>query len=158
MKGVLDTVGQGTLNGIVIQAGNHINLQNQLDGAITVLVCTGDILLHIADSEEWKHAWILASNNKYKPPSSNTLSDTLIPSEAAHINQKVITLLHSKDVNYATMGFNGSTTSGHDSFTSIHTTTSDCHALFLGGKNMVDICHTGENYAKILRKVTTLDI
>lgn len=158
MKGVSDTVGQSMLNGIVVQAGNRINLQNQLDGVITVLVCTGGIPPRVADSEEWKHAWILASNNKYKPPSSNTLSDTLIPSEAARINQKVITLLHSKDVDYATMGFDGGATSGHDSFTSVHATTSDRRALFLGGESMADIRHTGENYAEILRKVTILDI
>ena len=150
--------GQKILDATAIPAGNHIHLQNELDGAITLLICMNGIPPTVADSAEWRQVWILATNNKYKPPSANTLVDTLIPSEAACVNQKVLAMLHSEDVDYVTIGFDGSATSGHNSFTSVHVTTSDCHALFLGGEHTTDVWHTGKNYAETLEKVSTLPL
>ena len=76
---------QNTLDNVVKPAGTRVNLQNNLDAAILILICTGGIPPMIADSNEWKMAWLIASNHKYRPPSSDTLADRLIPSEAARI-------------------------------------------------------------------------
>ena len=56
---------QNTLDNVVKPAGTHVNLQNNLDAAILILICTGGIHLTIADSNEWKTAWLIASNHKY---------------------------------------------------------------------------------------------
>jgi len=74
----------------------------ELDAAILPLICTGETPPTIADSAEWKRAWILASNNKYRPPSSDVLADDLIPSEAARVRKLMMDLLTSENVDYVT--------------------------------------------------------
>ena len=64
-------------------------------------------------------------------------------------------LLMSDSVNFATIGFDGGTTAGQDSFVTVHATTSDCHAFFLDGKPMTNVKHTGECYTNIIRVVSS---
>ena len=80
--------------------------------------------------------------------------DSLIPSEAAHINQQVLEVLTSDSIDYATIGFDGGATAGRDSFTTVHATTSDRRAFFLDGKSTTNVRHTGECYAEIIKAVS----
>ena len=146
---------QTTLGSVVVPAGARAAQQIQLDTAILLLVCTAGIPLTVADSPEWKRAWVLATNNKYRPPSSGTLTDSLIPSEAARINQETLKLLMSRSVDFATIGFDGGATAGRDSFVTVHATTSDRRAFFLDGKPTTNVKHTGECYADIIRVVSS---
>ena len=146
---------QTTLGSVVVPAGARAAQQTQLDAAILLLVCTAGIPPTVADSPEWKRAWVLATNNKYRPPSSDTLTDSLIPSEAARINQETLKLLTSKSVDFATIGFDGGATAGRDSFVTVHATTSDRRAFFLDGKPTTNVKHTGECYADIIRVVSS---
>ena len=134
----------------------HAAQHTQLDAAILLLICTGGIPPTVVDSQEWWCVLIIATNSKYRPPSSDTLVDSLIPSEAAHINEQVLKVLTSDSINYATIGFDGGATAGWDSFTTVHATTSDRCAFFLDGKSTTNIKHTGECYAGIIKTVSII--
>jgi len=103
-------------------------------------------------------AWLIASNHKYRPPSSDTLADRLIPSEAARIRQEMLKVLQSPNVEYVTIGFDGGATMGRDSFTTIHATTADRRAFFLDGECTTGIEHTRKEYADALEPVSQSSI
>lgn len=88
--------------------------------------------------------------------SSDTLVDSLIPSEAACINEQVLKVLTSDSIDYAMIGFDGGATGGWDSFTTVHATMSNCRAFFLDGKSTTNIKHTGECYAGIIKTVSII--
>lgn len=145
---------QKSLDGLVVPAGNRAALQSKLDAAILILVCTAGIPPTIADSSEWKTAWLLATNNKYRPPSANTLANSLIPSEAAQVQKLMMETLHSEAVDYVTVGFDGGATVGRASFTTVHATTSNREAFFLSAKDTTGVEHTGMKYAETLEHVS----
>ena len=149
---------QTKLDSLVVPAGSRAELQTKLDAAILLLICTGGLPPTIADSAEWKRAWLLASNNKYRPPSSDVLADDLIPSEAARVRKLMMDLLTSKNIEYVTIGFDGGATAGRDSFTTIHATTSDRHAFFLDGECTTGVQHTGLQYADTLEPVSVAEL
>ena len=142
--------GQKTLDDVVKPVGTRVNLQNLLDAAILILICTGGIPPTIADSDEWKTAWLIASNHKYRPASSDTLADRLIPSEAARVREEMLKVLRSPEVEYVTIGFDSGATVGRDSFTTIHATTADRRTFFLDGECTTGVEHTGKQYADTL--------
>lgn len=145
---------QTKLDCVAVPTDARVELQNRLDAAILILICTSGIPPTVADSAEWKTAWLLATKHKYRPPSSNVLAEDLIPSEAARIQKQMITLLQSDSIDFATIGFDGGATVGRDSFTTVHATTSDRHAFFLDAECTTGLAHTGEHYADTLDAVS----
>lgn len=149
---------QTKLDGLVVPAGSRAELQTKLDAAILLLICTGGLPPTIANSAEWKRAWLLASNNKYRPPSSDVLVDDLIPSEAARVRKLMMDLLTSENIDYVMIGFDGGATVGRDSFTTVHATTSERHAFFLDGECTTGVQHTGLQYADTLEPVSAAEL
>lgn len=125
----------------VFAAAGRDQLGAKLDFAVTKLFCVGGIAPNIADRLVWREMWTIASPS-YQPPCSTTLSDSLIPKEAARVRQMQYDLL-SKETNIA-LSFDGNSIRKPQSVYTIHATTALRRTFFLEGIEASDVSHTGE--------------
>jgi hypothetical protein len=127
------------------------NLQNAGDHALLLFItCTG-IPPTIVNSCEFKNL-VSALNTDYCPPSETTLSDKLIPNEAAKIQQTTIKYLRTcRDL---TITFDGGKMRSSNGLYSVHVTTAERRSFCLTLDDASRLSHTGEYIAELLDGVS----
>lgn len=126
-------------------------LKATLDEDTIRLVTVHSLPFRVAGSAEYKRLLAHATGNKYTPPSATTISDTLIPSQAAYAVEDSITTLKAYDD--LTVTFDGATTRGQDSVYTMHIITPDRQVFLIKGSSNSADSHTGEYLAGKLCEV-----
>jgi hypothetical protein len=133
-----------------VRAGRK-ELKDKGDHALLVfLICCG-IPPSVVDSREFKDfASVLNSN--YIPPCETTISDRLVPTEAARIHCAVIEYLRKcRDL---TITFDGGKLRGSKGLYSVHVSTPERRTFCMTLDDASRLSHTGEYISELLLRVS----
>ena len=127
------------------------NLQNAGDHALILFITCNGLPPSVVNSREFKN-FVSTLNLDYKPPSETTLSERLIPDEAANIHQATIQYLRTcRDL---TITFDGGKLRRSNGLYSVHVTTPERRAFCLTLDDASRLSHTGEYIAELLDGVS----
>ena len=127
----------------------HKELKENGDYALMLLFACCGIPPTVVDSSEFKR-YTSTLNSAYKPPSSTTLSQKLIPEEAAKILQGMIEFL--KTCRNCTISFDGGKTRKPKGLYTIHITTADRHSFCVEIDDASCPSHTANYVFEILAR------
>ena len=141
---------RSSLAEIAVTAG-RTKFQDEVSLAVVELFAVCGIPASVLDSSHWKKFVEVATCSKFNSPSSSTLTEKLIPAEAALVRKHQSDFLRTC-VNL-TLTFDGGSTRKPCSVYTVHITTAERETFFMEGCDATDERHTAEYIEGLATKV-----
>lgn len=122
-------------------------LQNNADHALLLLITCCGVPPNVVSSKEFRN-FVSVLNPDYHSPSESTLSDRLIPDEAANIDRATISYL--KTCRNLTITFDGGKLRRAKGLYSVHITTAERRTFCMTLDDASCLSHTGNYVAELL--------
>ena len=142
---------QNTLTDVVVAAGK-VKYGDEVNLCIVELIAVNAIPAIVLDSLQWKRFVETVSRTKFNSPSSSTLTEKLIPGQAALVRKYQIQFLQT--CSNLTLTFDGGSTRKPSSVYTIHITTAERETFFVEGCDATDERHTVEYIEGLVSKVS----
>ena len=142
---------QNTLTDAIVTAGK-IKYEDEVNLRIVEFIAVNGIPAITLDSPQWKKFVEAVSKSKYNPPSSSTLTEKLIPGQAALVRRYQIQFLQT--CANLTLTFDGGSTRKPSSVYTIHVTTAERETFFMEGCDATEERHTAEYIEGLVIKVS----
>jgi hypothetical protein len=127
----------------------HRKMQSMLEYALVMWIEVTGIPIAILDNPFTRNLFNLGMPS-FKLPSASKFRDTLLPREAASVEQKTMAML--KGASYLTSSFDGLTTPfGGESIYTHHATTMEGDSFLLGAHNRTGESHTRDNLFNLMK-------
>jgi hypothetical protein len=148
---------QGTGNSMLatfVKTGRK-ELKNNADHALLLFITCNGIPPSVINSREFKR-FCSTLNTSYDPPSETTLSEKLIPAEAANIHCAVIQYLQTRQD--LTITFDGGKLRGSKGLYSVHVSTPERRTFCMTLDDASRISHTGDYIYELLLQVSQIHL
>lgn len=128
-------------------------LKQSYQDALVIAVCALGLPPYMTDNRHWKNLVTKMSDNRIQPISGTTLSESLIPREAARVRKLVLKDLGDSSVRWVTISYDAGGTRRKESFLTIHATTCARRSYLLDAVNTTRAEHSGEFYFSLIDPV-----